>query len=171
VSRPGEKYGAGTIRCDVQPNKKSEQSRKKGPRPAERRLSLGTITTNAIHEIGIANQIGRYSDGVEVTNSRRLLFISGTPGLTTQGHLSSVFEEQAEQGWKNVLALLKSAGMEPQHLVKISQYLVRSEDISRYSLIRAKWLGDYRPASMLVVVPGLVRPEFLIEIEAYTASA
>jgi 2-iminobutanoate/2-iminopropanoate deaminase len=129
------------------------------------------ITTNAIHEIGIANQIGRYSDGVEVTNSRRLLFISGTPGLTTQGHLSSVFEEQAEQGWKNVLALLKSAGMGPQHLVKISQYLVRSEDISRYSLIRAKWLGDYRPASMLVVVPGLVRPEFLIEIEAYTASA
>jgi 2-iminobutanoate/2-iminopropanoate deaminase len=69
------------------------------------------------------------------------------------------------------LALLKSAGMGPQHLVKISQYLVRSEDISRYSLIRAKWLGDYRPASMLVVVPGLVRPEFLIEIEAYTASA
>jgi len=54
---------------------------------------------------------------------------------------------------------------------QVSQYLERSEDISRYLLIRAKWLGDYRPASMLVVVPGLVRPEFLIEIEAYGASA
>ena len=54
------------------------------------------ITTNTIHEIGIANQIGRYSNGVEVTNSRCLLFVSGTPSLTTQGHLSNVFEEQAE---------------------------------------------------------------------------
>jgi 2-iminobutanoate/2-iminopropanoate deaminase len=69
------------------------------------------VATNTIHEIGIANQIGRYSDGVEVTNSRRLLFVSGTPGLATHDHLSNVFEEQAKQASKNVLALLKSAGM------------------------------------------------------------
>ncbi|MGC2656426.1 MAG: RidA family protein [Bryobacteraceae bacterium] len=126
--------------------------------------------TNTIHEIGIASQIGKYSDSVEVTSARRLLFISGTPGLTPEGHLSNVFVEQAEQAWRNVFALLEAASMGPEHLVKVSQYVVRSEDISRYSPIRTKWLGESRPASMLVVVPALVRPEFLIEIEAYAAA-
>ncbi len=127
-------------------------------------------TINTIHDIGIASQIGRYSDGMQVTSPRRLLFISGTPGLTADGNLPGTFEGQAEQAWENVLALLDKAGMGPHHLVKVSQYLVRSEDIPRYAPIRAKWLGDNRPASMLAVVPGLVRPDFLIEIEAYAAA-
>jgi 2-iminobutanoate/2-iminopropanoate deaminase len=55
-------------------------------------------------------------------------------------------------------------------LVKISQYLVRTEDIPRYAPIRAKFLGDLQPVSMLAVIPALVRPEFLIEIDAYAAA-
>lgn len=128
------------------------------------------MNQHTIHEIGIASQIGRYSDGVEVKHVRRLLFISGTPGLSPEGDLPATFEEQAEQAWRNVFALLNDAGMRTEHLVKVSQYLVRAQDIARFSPIRAKWLGDVRPASMLVVVPALVRPDFLIEIEAYAAS-
>jgi enamine deaminase RidA (YjgF/YER057c/UK114 family) len=55
-------------------------------------------------------------------------------------------------------------------MVKVSQYLVRPDDIPRYGLIRSKWLGDHRPASMLAVIPGLVRPDFRIKIEAYAAA-
>jgi 2-iminobutanoate/2-iminopropanoate deaminase len=54
--------------------------------------------------------------------------------------------------------------------VKVTQYLVSSEHIALYPPIRAKWLGDHRPASMLVVVPGLVWPSILIEIEAYAVA-
>jgi enamine deaminase RidA (YjgF/YER057c/UK114 family) len=128
-------------------------------------------TTGTTHDIGIAKQIGKYSDAIGLESPRRLLFISGTPGLTPDGQLSGKFEDQAEQAWKNVLALLEDAGLGPEHLVKVSQYLVRSDDISLYPPIRAKWLGENVPASMLVVVPGLVRPDFLIEIEAYAATS
>jgi 2-iminobutanoate/2-iminopropanoate deaminase len=100
----------------------------------------------------------------------RTLFLSGTPGLTKDGHLPESFEEQAEQAWKNVAALLEEAGMGVGDLVKVSQYLTRAEDIARYPPIRAKWLGDHRPASMLLVIPALVRPEFLIEIEAFAVA-
>jgi 2-iminobutanoate/2-iminopropanoate deaminase len=127
-------------------------------------------TKNIIHDIGIAAQIGKYSDAVELPGSGRLLFLSGTPGLTTDGRLPETFDEQADQAWKNMFALLEHAGMGAQHLVKVSQYLVRPEDIPRYGPIRSKWLGDHRPASMLAVIPRLVRPEFLIEIEAYAAA-
>jgi 2-iminobutanoate/2-iminopropanoate deaminase len=125
---------------------------------------------NMIHDIGVAKHIGKYSDAVESASPGRMLFLSGTPGLAPDGQLPKTFEGQAEQAWKNVFALLDLAGMGPQHLVKISQYLVRSEDLPLYPPIRTKWLEDHRPASMLVVVPALVRPDILIEIEAYAVA-
>jgi enamine deaminase RidA (YjgF/YER057c/UK114 family) len=127
-------------------------------------------TINPIHDIGIARQIGNYSDAVEISHTGRILFLSGTPGLTPDGKLSQDFEEQAEQAWRNVLALLELAGMGPDHLVKIVQYLVRSEDIRKYSAVRTKMLGACRPASMLLVISALARPDFLIEIEAYASA-
>jgi 2-iminobutanoate/2-iminopropanoate deaminase len=125
---------------------------------------------NQIHDIGVASHIGKYSDAVESTCPGRLLFLSGTPGLTPDGQLPSTFEEQAEQAWKNVFALLERAGMGPEHLVKVSQYLVRAGDLPLYPPIRTRWLQDHRPASMLVIVPALVRPDILIEIEAYAVA-
>jgi enamine deaminase RidA (YjgF/YER057c/UK114 family) len=126
---------------------------------------------SAIHDIGIASQIGKYSDAVEVPRNARLLFISGTPGLTPSGELPASFEQQAEQAWRNVLQLLDRASMGPQNLVKIVQYLVRPSDLSVYSAIRARILQGHRPASMLLVVAALPRPDFLIEIEAYAAAS
>ncbi|MBB5327650.1 RidA family protein [Tunturiibacter gelidoferens] len=125
---------------------------------------------NTIHDIGVAKHIGNYSDAVESASPGRMLFLSGTPGLAPDGKLPKTFEEQAEQAWKNVFALLDLAVMGPEHLVKISQYLVRSEDLPLYPPIRNKWLKDHRPASMLVIVPALVRPDILIEIEAYAVA-
>jgi enamine deaminase RidA (YjgF/YER057c/UK114 family) len=125
---------------------------------------------NVMHNVGIASQIGSYSDAVEIAQPARLLILSGTPGLRQDGHLSQSFEEQADEAWKNVFALLDHAGMCVQNLVKVTQYLVREEDIHRYPAIRSKWLGEHRPASMLSVVPALVRPDFLIEIEVIAAA-
>jgi enamine deaminase RidA (YjgF/YER057c/UK114 family) len=124
---------------------------------------------HTIHSIGVASQIGKYSDAIEAAPGR-MLFLSGTPGLAPDGTLSNSFEEQADQAWKNVFGLLRKANMGPEHLVKVSQYLLRADDIRSYGPIRLKWLGDHRPASMLVVVPGLVWPNLLIEIEAYAVA-
>jgi enamine deaminase RidA (YjgF/YER057c/UK114 family) len=99
-----------------------------------------------------------------------MLFLSGTPGLAPNGELSNSFEEQADMAWKNVFAILQKADMGPEHLVKVSQYLLRAEDIPAYGKIRSKWLGDHRPASMLLIVPGLVWPNLLIEVEAYAVA-
>jgi enamine deaminase RidA (YjgF/YER057c/UK114 family) len=60
--------------------------------------------------------------------------------------------------------------MGPEHLVKIVQYLVNAEDIPAHSAIRARFLGDCRPASMLLVTAALPKPGFLIEIEVIAAA-
>ena len=125
--------------------------------------------THQIHDIGIAKQIGTYSDAIEVASGLRWLFTSGTPGLERSGKLPSDAAGQAEIAWTHIVAMLESAGMTVHDLVKVSHYLLRAEDIPAYVKVRARFLGDARPASMLLITPALVRPEFLLEVEAIAA--
>jgi 2-iminobutanoate/2-iminopropanoate deaminase len=53
--------------------------------------------------------------------------------------------------------------------VKVTQYLTQIEPIPDCSKVRMRILGDVRPAFMLLVVPQLVRPEFLLEVEIIAA--
>jgi len=130
-----------------------------------------SATLHSLIDVGISRHIGKYSDAAEVPRPARWLFTSGTPGLMTDGTLPETFEQQAEQAWNNIFSALQKAGMGPAHLVKIVQYLVRAEDIGAYGVIRARFLGECRPASMLMVVAALPKPGFLIEIEAIAAAS
>jgi enamine deaminase RidA (YjgF/YER057c/UK114 family) len=124
---------------------------------------------NKLQDIGIARQIGAYSDAVEVPPNARWLFTAGTPGLALDGSLPNDITGQAELAWTHVMAMLERAGMTVKDLVKVTHYLLHASDIPAYVKVRARFLGDARPASMLLVVPQLVRPGFLLEIEAYAA--
>jgi enamine deaminase RidA (YjgF/YER057c/UK114 family) len=126
---------------------------------------------NALHDIGVARQIGSYSDAVEVPPNARWLFTAGTPGLALDGVLPKDITGQAEIAWGHIVTMLERAGMTVKDLVKVTHYLLRSADIPAYVKVRSRFLGDARPASMLLVVPELVRPEFLLEIEAYAAKS
>lgn len=124
-----------------------------------------------IHDIGIARQIGTYSDAVEVPANARWLITAGTPGLDAGGKVPPDFAAQAELAWRHIVTMLKRADMSVHDLVKVTQYLLRGSDIAAYAEVRTRYLGNARPASLLLIVPGLVRPEFLLEIEAYAAKA
>lgn len=126
-------------------------------------------TLNTRHDIGVARLIGRYSDAVEAPANARWLVTAGTPGLALDGALPSDFAAQAELAWTHIETMLKRAGMSVHDLVKVTQYLLRASDIPTYANVRAKFLGEARPASMLLIVPGLVRPDFLLEIEVWAA--
>jgi enamine deaminase RidA (YjgF/YER057c/UK114 family) len=122
-----------------------------------------------LHDIGVARQIGKYGDAIEVPPGTRWLFTSGTPGLSADGRLPTDIAGQAEIAWRHIVVLLERAGMTVHDVVKVTQYLLRSEDIKPYAEVRARFLGDARPASMLLVVPELVRPDFLLEVEVIAA--
>jgi len=126
---------------------------------------------NTTHDIGIARQIGTYSDAVEVPGNARWLFTAGTPGLAAEGSLPADITAQAELAWRHIDSVLQQAAMTIGDVVKITQYLVNAADIPAYAAVRARALGSARPASMLLVVPALVRPDFLVEIEVIAAKA
>ena len=121
------------------------------------------------HDIGIAKQIGRYSDAVEVGPNQRWLFTSGTPGLSAAGDVPKDITGQAELAWEHILRMLTQADMTVSVIVTVTQYLTRAEDIPAYAKVRSRFLGELRPAFMLLVIPQLVWPEFLLEVQVTAA--
>jgi enamine deaminase RidA (YjgF/YER057c/UK114 family) len=121
------------------------------------------------HDIGIAKQIGRYSDAVEVGPNQRWLFTSGTPGLSAAGDVPKDITGQAELAWEHILRMLTQADMTVSDIVTVTQYLTRAEDIPAYAKVRSRFLGELRPAFMLLVIPQLVWPEFLLEVQVTAA--
>jgi 2-iminobutanoate/2-iminopropanoate deaminase len=127
--------------------------------------------THTIHDIGVASQIGAYSDALEAGPNLRWLMTSGTPGLSLTGELPDDISGQAELAWEHIVRMLDRAGMTVNDIVKVTQYLTHAEDIPVYAKVRTRFLAGVRPASMLLVIPQLVRPEFLVEVEIVAARA
>jgi 2-iminobutanoate/2-iminopropanoate deaminase len=123
------------------------------------------------HDLGIASQIGKYSDAVAVEPNLRWLVISGTPGLSTTGDRPGDIAGQARLAWEHIVRMPERAGMTTADVVKVTQYLTRPEDIPADAEVRTRFLGEARPASMLLVIPQLVRPDFVVEVEIIAARA
>lgn len=113
-----------------------------------------------------AAPLGAYSHAVSAPGGGRWLHIAGQIGLRADGSLVSGFAAQADAAWGNLVAILADAGMSVHDLVKVTHYLVHSTDLADYNPVRSKHLGDARPASTLIVVHALARPEWLFEVDA-----
>jgi 2-iminobutanoate/2-iminopropanoate deaminase len=122
------------------------------------------------HQIGVSKHIGNYSDAAVVSSNSRWLYTSGTPGIDASGLAPEGIVAQAELVWQNIFAALKAGGMRPEDLVKTTFYITRREDVAEYVKVRAKYLGDIRPAQMLLVVEAHIKPEYLIEVDAIAAA-
>jgi 2-iminobutanoate/2-iminopropanoate deaminase len=112
---------------------------------------------------------GSYSHSIEVQPNARWLYVSGQVGVAPDGSLPNDLAGQATNCWNNIRANLAAAGMEMSDLVKITVFLTREADVVAYREVRDRILREPFPASTLVVVSRLVRPEWLIEIEAVAA--
>jgi 2-iminobutanoate/2-iminopropanoate deaminase len=115
--------------------------------------------------------MANYSHGIEVPPNARWLHVSGQVAVDKDGKTPESFDAQVALVFDNLREVLESAGMTPKDLVKVNVYLLRPEDIPALRAARDKFQGDARPASTLVVVSRLVRPEWLVEIEAIAAQA
>jgi enamine deaminase RidA (YjgF/YER057c/UK114 family) len=114
----------------------------------------------------IAQPVGLYSQGMLTSGAGRTLHVSGQVGLRPDGQLAGGFEAQAQAAWNNVVAVLAAAGMGPGDLMKVTTYLTDPAHLPLFAPVRARFLGDARPASTLVIVRALARPEWLVEVEA-----
>ncbi|QOG23668.1 RidA family protein [Bradyrhizobium sp. SEMIA] len=111
---------------------------------------------------------GGYCMGLELTQHRRLLFISGQVPERSDGSVPEGFEAQCEQAWRNVKEVLAAAGLGVEHLVKVTTFLTDRAQLVTNRTIRRAMLGDHQPA-VTVVIAQTVNSKWLLEIEAIAA--
>jgi enamine deaminase RidA (YjgF/YER057c/UK114 family) len=109
-----------------------------------------------------------YCMGLELTQHRRLLFISGQVPERLDGTVPEGFEAQCEQAWRNVKEVLAAAGLGVEHLVKVNTFLTDRAQLVTNRTIRCAMLGDHQPA-LTVIVAETVNSKWLLEIEAIAA--
>jgi len=54
-------------------------------------------------------------------------------------------------------------------LVKVTTFLTDRSQRAKNAEVRARYLGEVRPAQTLLFVSGLTLPEYLVEVEAIAA--
>jgi enamine deaminase RidA (YjgF/YER057c/UK114 family) len=72
---------------------------------------------------------------------------------------------QAEQAMKNVQQLLNEAGGRLEHICKITIYLTDPRFREAVYRVIGRWLKGVFPVSTGIVVAGLARPEWLVEVD------
>jgi enamine deaminase RidA (YjgF/YER057c/UK114 family) len=108
---------------------------------------------------------GGYSQAIEVSDPRRLLFISGQIPESSAGEVPRGFPAQARQAWDNVLAQLTAADMTVANLAKVTIFLSSRDFATANRELRQEFLGAHSPA-LTVIITGIFDKNWLLEIEA-----
>ena len=106
---------------------------------------------------------------VAKVQSGSLLFIAGQVALDSSGKLvgDADFRAQAQQTFENLKTAVEAAGGSLRNVVKLNVYLVDVSKLADYRAVRDRYIdAGHPPASTVVQVTALFRPEFMIEVEA-----
>ena len=135
-------------------------------------LVLGAPKSPAVRFVnppGLAKS-PRYSHVAEVTRGR-LILISGQVAQDSNGNVVGTgdMKAQTRQVFENLKIALAAAGATEKNIVKLNTYIVdMSKNIDAYREVRQEYFrsNPEPPAGTAVGVTGLVRGDYLLEVEA-----
>lgn len=110
-----------------------------------------------------------YANGIAARGT--LLFVGGQVGWNAQQQFETdAFVAQAKQALRNIVAVLAQAGAGPEHVVRLTWYVVdRDEYLANLSALGAAYrdvMGRHYPAMAAVQVVALMESRARVEIEA-----
>ncbi|HEX4885701.1 MAG TPA: RidA family protein [Casimicrobiaceae bacterium] len=110
-----------------------------------------------------------YANGIAARGT--MVFVAGQIGWNAEQRFESDdFVAQARQALANVVAVLAEAGARPEHIVRMTWYVVdRDEYVASYPGLGSAYrdtVGRHFPAMTAVEVARLVEPRARLEIEA-----
>jgi len=111
-----------------------------------------------------------FSNGIAVRGGRTV-YIAGQVGWTGQGEWrETTFGGQFRQALANVLAVLAEAGGRPEHLVRLTWYVLDREEylasLKEVGVAYRELIGRHFPTMAVLQVGGLVEAQARLEIEA-----
>jgi len=128
---------------------------------------MDTITHNPVE--GVYAATADYAHALEVRGAERLLFVSGTMGLDAAGDAPDTLDAQLALIWSNVRAILATAGMTVDHVVRVTSYLRDGSYAEPNAAARNAALGGRLVPTTAIVVETLAR-DWLVELEVIAAA-
>jgi 2-iminobutanoate/2-iminopropanoate deaminase len=123
-----------------------------------------------INPTDVSAPVAAYSHAIVTAPQKRWLFTAGEVGIDIQGVCPPSAAEQAEIIWQNITRILRDANMTAHDIVRVTGYLLDRADFPAYAAARTKVLGEARPASTVLYVAGLNKPEWRLEVEIIAAA-
>ena len=114
----------------------------------------------------VAKPASNYAHGVVHTAGAERLVISGQVGIMPDGTMADGVAGQAEQAWRNVIAVVEAAGFQREHLVRATTYVTVPGEVATCRIARDKVLEGHTCANTYLEVAGLAAPGWLVEVEA-----
>lgn len=125
----------------------------------------------------LANPPGPSIPGISqavLVESGRPLFLSGHVPFDARGSIASLdVGEQLDQVFKNLHATLQAAGVGFEAVARLIIYVcdLKPSMLPTLREVRDRWINvDQPPASVLIGVASLFRPDVLIEVDAFGGS-
>ena len=122
---------------------------------------------DAFNPPGVAVPFGAFSNAAWQPPGR-VLHLAGQVGVDEDWNLIGPgdMEAQSRQVLLNLKAILNNVGGEMNDIVSVIVYVTEMEPLMAVHEVRKEFFSEPYPASTLVQVAALVKPEFLIEISA-----
>ncbi|EXJ91270.1 hypothetical protein A1O1_04380 [Capronia coronata CBS 617.96] len=111
-----------------------------------------------------------FSHVTSSTGPCRIVSTAGQVGADRNGVVPQDIDQQIALAFQNLARCLEAAGAKVTDIFKLVYYIVDYDPAKRrHTKHLERFLDGHRPATTLVPVPALARPEYKFEIEAYAA--
>ena len=130
---------------------------------------MDAVTGSAIRILQPANwpRPKGYSNGIAARGE--MIFVAGLIGWDQEGRFADGFVGQFRQTLLNTVAILKEADARPEHIVRMTWYVVDRDlylaSLKELGAAYREMIGPVYPAMAVVQVVSLMEPDALIEIE------
>ena len=107
---------------------------------------------------------GHYSQGIAANGQ---VFVSGQLPILPDGthDVEASFQAQSRRALENMLAVVEAGGGCRETIVRVTAYIVGTENWPAFNAVYADILGNVRPARTVVPVPAL-HYGYLVEVDA-----
>jgi 2-iminobutanoate/2-iminopropanoate deaminase len=118
---------------------------------------------------GIYPATSDYVHAMEVREPTRFLYVAGTMGLDQNGVAGKSLAEQLDLVWRNIRAILASADMTVDNIVRLTSYLRDPAYAEENAKARVKALNG-RVIPTIGIVAQTLSSDWLVEIEVVAAA-
>ena len=117
----------------------------------------------------IAQPVGKYSHVTKISRNAEWYVFSGQIGTDSKGDIPADFNQQVVHTMDNIVNVLASQQLTPDHVVKINIWAVDPIDWDFFDRVWEKTFGPTPPSMTIAYVQALGLPEIKIELDVWAA--